>query len=481
MYLPKLQQDLLGKPARRRRRRRWFALLAVVVLIVVGWRVGLRRKAVELSTVAAPTEALIAMEPPRIVIPPGLDEYLEGTSEHEAKPVTAPASPRSVSGQVAAGQSLFDALRQRDVPAHSIQPVVNAVGQLFDFRRSRVGDTFDVDMDAEGTIVRFRYQSVPEVYYEAKLVGPGEYDAVRAEVPLDIEMLTMAATLENSLYATVKAQGESEELARRITQVFQWDIDFSRDVRPGDAFRLIYERVNLNGGFLRYGRLLAVEYRGSRVRERAYWFEAEDGPGYFTAEGQPMERMFLRAPCHYRRISSGFNMSRLHPVLGRVKPHLGVDYAADVGTPVRAVADGVVDVVGMRGPAGNMVALIHDHGYRSAYAHLHGFARGLERGQRVKQGQIIGYVGNTGRSTGAHLHFAMKLNGQFIDPLERRDQRMPGLQGRELQEFFRVRDRLQLEMEEVPLPDVVVDTRPANDDIPLPSDGQGEDDDAYEF
>lgn len=481
MPLPKLHRDLLGKPARVRRRRRRVVGLAILVGVVLAWRWGLHLKSTQLATVSTSTETLLPIEPPRIVIPPGLDEYLSPTDEREATHRRAASVPSAVSGQVAAGQSLFDALRQKGVPAHSIQPVVNSVGALFDFRRSRVGDTFDVELDSEGTILRFRYQSVPEVYYEARLIGPGEYEAVRSEVPLDVESFTMASTIENSLYATVKSLGESEELARRITKVFQWDIDFSRDVRPGDAFRMIYERVNLNGSFLRYGRLLAVEYRGSRVSERAYWFEAEDGSGFFTPEGQPMERMFLRAPCNYRRISSGFSLARMHPVLGRLRPHFGVDYAADTGTPVYAVADGVVDFVGMKGAAGNMVSLVHEHQYRSAYAHLHGFARGLKRGDRVRQGQVIGYVGNTGRSTGAHLHFAMKLNGQFIDPLERRDQRLPGLKGRELQEFFRVRDRLQLELEEHPLPEVALDTRAPNADIPLPTDTGGEDEEAYEF
>lgn len=476
--LPKLRPALLGRPARRRRMRRWLLVFAALGLLALAWRWGLHRKSVSLATVATSTESLMPIEPPRIVIPPGLDEYLAPEDEQEARRASA-ATPLRVNGRVEAGQSLFDALRRRDVPAHSIQPVVNSLGALFDFRRSRVGDTFDVELDAEGTIVRFRYQSVPEVYFEARLVGPGEYESVRAEVPLDIETFTLAAPISGSLYATVTAQGESEDLARRITQVFRWDIDFSRDVRPNDAFRMIYERVNLNGSFLRYGRILAIEYRGARVSERAYWFEAEESSGFFTAEGQPMERMFLRAPSNYRRISSGFNLHRMHPVLGRVRPHYGVDYVADTGTPVYAVADGVVDAVGPRGAAGNMVSLVHANQYRTAYAHLHGFAPGIRRGVRVRQGQVIGYVGNTGRSTGAHLHFAMKHKGEFIDPLRRSDQRMAGLSGRELQEFFRVRDRLQLQLDEHPLPEVVADTR--EDEIPVATDLNGEDDDAYEF
>lgn len=481
MYIPRIREDLLRRPSRRQRRRRWLLIAVVLVLVALAiWRWFPRGPRPTLSVPGTTSETLLNIEPPRIVIPPSLDEYLTGT-EGEAQATQARRThPREVAGAVVQGQPLFDALTSQGVPAHSIRPVINAVGEHFDFRRSRVGDRFEVDLDDEGTINRFRYQSVPEVYYEARLVGPGEYQALRHEVPLDIETLTLVGTVTGSLYSTVRQLGESDEIARRLVEIFQWDIDFSRDARPGDAFRMIYEKVSLNGEFLRYGRILAVEYRGARSRERAYWFDGDTRSGYFSSEGQPLERMFLRAPCSYRRISSGFNLARMHPVLGRVKPHLGVDFAADTGTPVRAVADGEVEFAGFRGAAGNMVAITHAHGYRTAYAHLHTIARGLKRGDRVRQGQVIGTVGNTGRSTGAHLHFAVKHNGNFIDPLQHRDQRLPGLKGRELQEYMRVRDRLQFQLDEHPLPHVAVDTRPAEYDIPIGGDHE-EEEDVYAF
>ena len=457
-------------------------MVVVVVVAVLGWRWSQRKPAPTLdSPSSSPTrDALLNLEPTRIVIPPSLDEYLSGAEVAPEEDEVRVEHPREVSGRVEQGQPLFEALTTRGVPVHSIRPVVNAVGELFDFRRSRVGDSFDVSLDEEGTIERFRYQSVPEVYYEARLVGPGEYQALRHEVALDTETVALVATLEGSLYSTIRKLGEREELARRIVEIFQWDIDFSRDARPGDAFRLIYERVMLNGEFLRMGPILAIEYRGARTRERAYWFETEDVRGYFSSDGQPLERMFLRAPSMYRRISSGFNLERVHPVLGRVQPHLGVDYAADQGTPVRAVADGEVEFAGTRGAAGNMVALTHANDYRTAYAHLHTIARGLKRGDHVRQGQVIGTVGNTGRSTGAHLHFAMKYRGAFIDPLQHRDRRLPGLRGRELQEFNRVRDRLQFQLNELPLPDVAVDTSPMDYDVPITASHE-EDEESYEF
>lgn len=450
----KLSSNLLGRPARRRRRRRRLLILTVLIAVVGGGYWLSKRVRTELKTPASSSDMLLAIEPPRIVVPLGLDEYLSSQDDDPADGENTEGHPSHAQGKVLQGQTLFDAMRKANVPAHSIQPVVNSVGELFDFRRSKVGDTFEAELDSEGTILRFQYQTSPEVVYEARLIAPGEYQSLRVDVPLDIETRSVAVTLKGPLYASMGEIGEGENLARTIVRVLQWDIDFSRDVRPGDAFRMIYERVNLNGQFLRYGRILAIEYRGSHVSERAYWFEAENGEGFYSADGQPLKRLFLRAPCSYRFISSPFSLRRVHPVLGRVKPHLGVDYVADTGTPVYAVADGRVRVAGRQGASGNMVSLDHADSYQTGYAHLSAIARGISRGNRVRQGQLIGYVGNTGRSTGAHLHFSMKHRGEYVDPELRTGRRMPGLEGRELQEFLRVRDRFQLELEELPLPEV---------------------------
>lgn len=450
----KLSSNLLGRPARRRRRRRRLLILTLLIALVGGGYWLSKRVSTELKTPASPSDTLLAIEPPRIVVPLGLDEYLSSQDDEGPDGESIEGLPGTVRGKVLQGQTLFDAMRKANVPAHSIQPVVNSVGELFDFRRSKVGDSFEAELDAEGTILRFQYQASPEVVYEARLIGPGEYQSLRVDVPLDIETRAVSVTLKGPLYGAMSEIGEGENLARMIVRVLQWDIDFSRDVRPGDAFRLIYERVNLNGQFLRYGRILAIEYRGSHVSERAYWFEAEKGEGFYSADGQPLKRLFLRAPCSYRFISSPFSLRRVHPVLGRVRPHLGVDYVADTGTPVYAVADGTVRIAGRQGASGNMVSLEHADSYHTGYAHLSGIARGITRGKRVRQGQLIGYVGNTGRSTGAHLHFSMKHRGEYVDPQLRTGRRMPGLEGRELQEFYRVRDRFQLELEELPMPEV---------------------------
>lgn len=396
------------------------------------------------------------LAPPEIRVPIGLEEIL-AESEDAISVGHRESGPVEVSGEVGQGETIFRALREKGVPAHTIQPVINAVGEIFDFRRSRVGDYYHAMLDEEGTITRFRYQVSPEKAYEARLVAPGEYEALRIEIPLEVDTFRLGGVIEGSLYATIEAQGESSALARKIVDILQWDVDFSTDVQAGDAFRIVYEKVYLNGQFLRYGNILAIEFRGATVRQQAYYYEEVGHEGYYTLDGEPLRRMFLKAPCRYRRISSLFDLNRKHPVLHIVRPHLGVDYAASTGTHVKAVADGHVEFIGRRGAAGNLIILAHEHGYKTAYAHLNGFARGLSRGDEIHQGELIGFVGNTGRSTGPHLHFGMKYMGRYIDPLVHSDRRLPGLSGRELDEFKRVRDQLRLDLEEIIIPDVAAE------------------------
>jgi murein DD-endopeptidase MepM/ murein hydrolase activator NlpD len=363
--------------------------------------------------------------------------------------------PSHVSGEIAAGNTLTGLLIEHGIEAGSVRSAVGALGDVFDFRRSQPGHSYDADVDASGRLTWIRYRSSAEVMFEAQLNDDGVFEASQVEVELSVEEHGVWGTVESSLIAAFAAQGESAALAQAVVNIFQWDVDFSSDVRAGDAFRVVYEKVFLDGRFLRYGRVLAAEYRGRRVSAKAFHFESSEGSeGYYMADGRSVERMFLAAPCHYRRISSRFDPSRMHPVLRVRRPHLGVDYAASTGTPVVAVADGTVTFAARRGGNGNLVSIRHTQGYETGYAHLHRFARGIRSGVQVSQGQVIGYVGSTGLSTGPHLHFALKRNRQFIDPLGEHELRQPGLTGRALRDFERRRSQLEAELERLPIPSV---------------------------
>ncbi|MHB1194486.1 MAG: M23 family metallopeptidase [Longimicrobiales bacterium] len=245
--------------------------------------------------------------------------------------------------------------------------------------------------------------------------------------PVFVDTLYAAGEIESVLWTAVirnPALGglPVEDRARLLDymdRVFQWQVDFSRQIRVGDTYRFAFEREVRPDGSFRAGRLLAAELVNSGAAFHAVWFDPNgDGEGsYYDLEGKSVRRAFLLKPLEYRRISSRFTLSRLHPVLNRYRAHRGIDYAADSGTPVMATSDGVVTQRGPRGELGNAVEIRHPNGFVTRYGHLRGFKSGVSVGSRVRQGDIIGYVGMTGLATGPHLHYEMLRGGKQMDPL----------------------------------------------------------------
>jgi murein DD-endopeptidase MepM/ murein hydrolase activator NlpD len=250
-----------------------------------------------------------------------------------------------------------------------------------------------------------------------------DWAAAVEEVPTRTETVVISGTVRRSLYqalmdADVQIPAEErpsivDALADRI---FAWKIDFSRDQRPGDAFRILYEREARPDGTARSGRVLAVDFEIGGRKHDAFLFTSGGTDDYYDSDGESMRRAFLRAPLQYRRISSVFSTGRFHPVLRVTRPHNGIDYAAATGTPIFAVADGTVTRATFDRGYGNVVDLRHSRGYATRYAHMSRFAAGVRSGSRVKQGDVIGYVGSTGMSTGPHLHYEFHQNGRPINP-----------------------------------------------------------------
>lgn len=255
--------------------------------------------------------------------------------------------------------------------------------------------------------------------------GDGGWTGRVEEVPVRPDTAVLAGTVESSLYAALlngEGSGVPSEERERVAdlladRIFAWQIDFSRDLRRGDEFRILYERMVRPDGTARTGRVVAVQFSINQRDYEAYAFELADGSiDYFDGEGESLRRAFLRAPLQFRRISSAFSTSRFHPVLKRSRPHWGIDYAANSGTPIFAVGDGTVRRAGWSGGYGNVVEIRHMRGYSTRYAHLRGFASGVRAGTRVKQGDVIGYVGSTGLATGPHLHYEFHENGRPVNP-----------------------------------------------------------------
>jgi murein DD-endopeptidase MepM/ murein hydrolase activator NlpD len=247
-----------------------------------------------------------------------------------------------------------------------------------------------------------------------------EGDALKADVlqnALDIRPRTVRGVIDTSLFEAVEAAGAHDQTAVALADIFGWDIDFVLDVRPGDAFVVTYQEIWRDGAYVKDGPIEAAEFLNQGREFRAVRYtDPEGGSHYYTPDGKSLHKAFLRAPVEFSRVSSRFNSARLHPILNRIRAHKGVDYAAPIGTPVRAAGDGRIVFAGVKGGYGNVVEIEHSRSIVTVYGHLSHFAHGTHSGAHVTQGTLIAYVGMTGLATGPHLHYEYRVNGVFKNP-----------------------------------------------------------------
>jgi murein DD-endopeptidase MepM/ murein hydrolase activator NlpD len=235
--------------------------------------------------------------------------------------------------------------------------------------------------------------------------------------PVETRTRTATATIDSSLFQAAEAADISDVVALKLANVFAWDIDFVLDIREGDRFTVVYEQIYQDGKYLHDGEVLAAEFVNDGKMYRAVRFVTDAGTAsYYTPDGLAMRKAFLRAPVEFTRVSSVFNPHRMHPILNRIRGHMGTDYAAPMGTPVHAASDGRVSFAGQRGGYGNAVVLAHSNSVSTLYGHMSRFVRQIRVGTHVQQGDVIGYVGMTGLATGPHLHYEYLVNGVHKDP-----------------------------------------------------------------
>ena len=428
--LPSVDMALLPEQ-RRAARNRWLfvgggaALLAGGGLLSSIWM-----GPSEASAPAAdstPPEA--ASGPTAVAVPDEDGEAEEELAVDAGPPRGTPTEdePHTIGAQTRVvhrfGQSrgFRDALVRAGFDREEQQELEDALSDVLDFRRCRPQDQMIVERDGDGNVVLFEYHggSVTS-YVQATRDERGELRGEEVEIPVERIRLARGGTVQTSIGDALEQMNLGRTLVGRFVAVWEGKVNFSRDTRRGDAFKIIVDEERIEGEFLRYGTVHAVEYVGERTGTlRAFWWEPRENEGDFYDEtGRAIQGGWLRTPLRYDHISSRFNLRRMHPILRRIVPHNGVDYAAGSGTPVWAAADGTVTFAGMRGANGNLVSIRHADGYETHYAHLLRFERGIETGTEVRQRQVIGYVGSTGRSTGPHLHFGLKRHGRFIDPVE---------------------------------------------------------------
>lgn len=330
-------------------------------------------------------------------------------------PLPEPHSALKVlEGRITPNATLETVLRDA-LSRDAIYRLVQTARPVYDLARLSVGRPFVLTLSPDGLLASFSYGIDDLRTLMVRRRGQElQADVVTRSYEARVE--TAGGVINSSLFGAVAEAGEEDQLALDLAAIFEWDVDFNTELQRGDSFRVAVQKLYLDGRFSGYGGILSAELvRGTRTLQ-AVRFEGPHGVEYFHPDGHPVKKPFLRSPLKFSRISSVFTHARLHPILKTVRPHLGVDFAAPLGTPVRAAANGVVIAAGSSGGFGNLIRIRHPRGLESLYGHLSRMA--VHRGDRVVQGDLIGNVGSTGLSTAPHLDYRITERGEFVNPLK---------------------------------------------------------------
>jgi len=309
-------------------------------------------------------------------------------------------------------ESLYIILRKHDVDPQVIHNIQNEASQQVNLRRIMPGQSYRI-YKKDGHAVAMVWHRTKVNYATINWEDDIQVDV--NDLPITRTEVETAGVINNSLYETIVGEGVSQRLGVELADVFGWEIDFFA-LRSGDHFKVIYENLYANGEYLGIGDIKAAEFQHRGSVHKAYYFENEGRRGFFDEDGNSMQKELLKAPFNYsQRISSGFSNSRFHPILKERRPHHGTDYAAPTGTPIISVGDGVITEAQYRGGNGNIVQIRHNNSYKTAYLHMSRFASGIRAGVEVDQGQVIGYVGQTGLATGPHLCYRLYVNERPVN------------------------------------------------------------------
>lgn len=315
------------------------------------------------------------------------------------------------------GDNLAAVFSRAGLSPRDVHELVNADDQTAKLTRIFPGDEIAVQITDTGELhaVRYKLNETDTLFVYRN--GRSELESRVETRPLDVEVVETQGVISSSLYNAGIEAGLDDRTIMELAGIFGWDVDFALDLRAGDRFVVIYETLHRDGERIRSGNILAAEFINRGNRFRALRFTREEGQTeYYTPDGRSMRKAFLRTPTDFTRVSSDFNPNRLHPVLGTRRPHMGTDYAAPPGTPIWAAGDGKIIQRGPNGGYGNTVIIQHGSRITTLYAHMRGFAKGQSVGDRVRQGDTIGYVGTTGLSTGPHLHYEFRVDGVHRNP-----------------------------------------------------------------
>lgn len=356
-----------------------------------------------------------------------------------------------VYGKVKKNQFLSDILLAHNVSYNVIDKIARDWKDVFDVRRIRSGYPYSVitSRDSLRKPLYFVYEESSTSYVVFSL-GDSVY-GFKGEKPVDVMIRTASGVISSSLWETMVESGTDPNLANELSETFAWTIDFF-GLRKGDYYKVQYEELMVEGQSIGLGKVRSAVINHMGNDYYSFYFEGGNQADHFDDEGGSMRRTFLKAPLRFNRISSKFSYSRYHPVLKIRRPHTGVDYAASEGTPVYTVGDGMVIEKGWDSKGGgNYVKVKHNGTYTTIYMHLSGFAKGLKTGQKLKQGDLIGYVGRTGLATGPHLDFRFYRNGKPVDPLKVESPPAEPVDTAYITEFYHLRDSMKAILDSVPV------------------------------
>jgi len=347
--------------------------------------------------------------------------------------------------RIRSGDTIGKVLARYGFSAADTQVLYDQVKPVFDLRHLRTGQQLRLYAEPSGAVVRLEYD-VDDFNYLAVEKREEVFRASFNARPVETMTGMIWGSIDESPILAFRRIGEEDSLALSFADLFGWDVDFYIDLRQGDTFKVIFEKRFLQGKFIGYGQILAAEFsnQGRLLQAFAYVSPDTQRLGHYDAEGKSLEKEFRKSPIKWARITSRFSGSRLHPIHKVYRAHYGVDYAAPIDTPVQATADGAVTFAGWNGASGRMVRIRHKNAYETMYLHLRSFGPGIRSGARVKSGDIVGYVGSSGDSTGPHLDYRITRNGSYLNPLSAKFDPVEPLREERLEDFKREIEKYRL-------------------------------------
>ena len=358
-------------------------------------------------------------------------------------------NPRFRQVTVASGDTLSTVFEKVELPNSLVHEIVNSSKDARQFTRLNVGQVLDFHFTEDGQLDRLSSQLNKLESIEITRNEQGQFKFNKELVKPKVQTQYAQGVIDSSLFLAARKAGLNHSLTMELANIFGYDIDFAMDIRHGDRFEVIFEEKTVDGERVGTGDILAARFvnRGKEYTAVRYT-SRQGGTTYYTADGNSMRRAFIRTPVDFARISSRFSNGRKHPILNKIRAHKGVDYAAPRGTPIKASGDGRIIFAGRKGGYGNTIVIQHGQRYRTLYAHMNGFASNMRTGTNLRQGQVIGYIGTTGLSTGPHLHYEFQVNGVHVDPLSERLPMADPIAKNERQRFLQVSQPLMARMDQ---------------------------------